>query len=98
LVSLKKDNSALWNGEKGAKLVKITSSVPEVYAFIRQNEINKVLAVFNLSPKKQKVTLEATAYAGTYSSFLDNATVKLEPKISYTLNPWEYKIFTSVKK
>ena len=62
LVSLKKDNSALWNGEKGAKLVKITSSVPEVYAFIRQNDNDKVLAVFNLSPKKQKVTLEAKAY------------------------------------
>jgi glycosidase len=98
LVSLKKDNSALWNGEKGAKLVKITSSVPEVFAFIRQNETNKVLAVFNLSPKKQKVTLEATVYSGPYASFPDNAKVNLGPKISYTLNPWEYKIFTSVKK
>ena len=98
LVSLKKDNSALWNGEKGAKLVKITASLPEIYAFIRQNDTDKVLSIFNLSPKKQKVTLDAKVYAGTYASFPDNVSVKLGPKISYTLKPWEYKIFTSVKK
>jgi len=98
LVELKKSNSALWNGEKGAKLVKIASSVPEVYAFIRQNENDKVIAVFNLSPKKQKVTLDATAYAGTYASFPDKASVEVKPKLAYTLNPWEYKILTSLKK
>jgi glycosidase len=97
LVELKKSNSALWNGEKGAKLVKITSSVPEVYAFIRQNDKDKVLAMFNLSPKKQKVTLEATAYAGIYASFPDKASVKVKSKLTYILNPWEYKILTSVK-
>ena len=98
LVDLKKNNTALWNGEKGALLVKVTSSVPEVYAFIRQNDKDKVFAVFNLSPKKQKVTLDATTYAGKYTSFPGNTSVDVTPKLTYTLNPWEYKIMTSAKK
>ncbi|NWJ51676.1 MAG: alpha-amylase [Bacteroidetes bacterium] len=97
LVTLRKNNSALWSGEKGAKVVHIKSSVPEVYAFIRQNETNKVFAIFNLSPKAQKVTLEGKDLQGTYNAFPDNASVKID-KAEYTLNPWEYKIFTATKK
>ena len=98
LIKLKKDNPVLWNGEKGAKVVRVKSSVPEVYAFIRQNERNKVFAIFNLSAKIQKVTLDGKAYEGTYTAFIDNSTIVVGPKVSYTLKPWEYKIYTSTKK
>lgn len=97
LVALRKNNSALWNGEKGAKVEHLKSSVPEVYAFVRQNTTNKVFAIFNLSAKAQKVTLEGKDLQGTYISFSDNKSVKVE-KTDYNLKPWEYKIFTSTKK
>jgi glycosidase len=94
LVDLKKNNAALWNGEKGAKLVKIESSIPEVYSFIRKNEKNWVVAIFNLSPKKQKTKLETNGCAGNYISFPDNKKTFLAPRIDITLAPWEYKIYT----
>ncbi len=97
LITLRKNNAALWSGEKGAKLIRVKSSVPEVYAFVRQNETNKVVAVFNLSAQTQKVTLEGKGLTGTYHIFPDNKSVKIK-KAEYSLEPWEYKIFTSTKK
>lgn len=97
LVTLRKNNSALWSGEKGANVVHVKSSVPEVYAFIRQNKTNKVFAIFNLSANEQKVTIEDKGVQGTYNIFPSNKSVKIS-KAEYTLKPWEYKIFTSTKK
>jgi glycosidase len=50
LSSLKKNNSALWNGEFGAKLNKINTTNDSVaYAFVREDANSKVLVVMNLS-------------------------------------------------
>ena len=50
LVSLKKNNAALWNGVAGGPKKFVETSAPQqVLAFTREKDGNQVLAIFNLS-------------------------------------------------
>ncbi len=98
LISLKKDNSALWNGVYGADLVRVNSDNDKaVFAFIRENENNKVFAVFNLSAKPLKIKLQGDAFIGKYTDFSAKTETELKAEHALNLKAWEYKIFTSTK-
>jgi glycosidase len=98
LIKLKKDNSALWNGVYGADLVRVNSDNDKaVFAFIRENENNKVFAVFNLSAKPLKIKLQGDAFVGKYTDFSLKTESELKAEQVMSLNAWEYKIFTSTK-
>lgn len=95
LFALKKEHSALWNGAWGARMVRVFNNVPaKVLSFVRQNEHDKVFAVFNLSPESQTVTFRDHLYHGNYVDFSGGETVELDAS-SIKLAPWEYRIYTS---
>ncbi len=60
LFALKRDNTALWNAAWGARMVNVFNDAPtRVLSFVRQNERDKVFAVFNFSNRPQVVRFYA---------------------------------------
>lgn len=57
LIGLKKGNSSLWNGVAGGRMKFVETSAPQqVLAFMRENDNNQVLSVFNLSASRLRPT------------------------------------------
>lgn len=96
MVELKSTNPALLNGEKGSDMFRIKSQNPLIYAFTRENEGGKVLAIFNLSKTKQVVTISNDALAGSYIDWFSGNEVKVETSKEFTFEPWGFILY--VKK
>ncbi len=97
LISLKKNNQALWNGEKGGELIKIkNSNDSSVISFIRKKDNNKIFILTNLSKNNKEVTINDKEVFDTYMDFFNNDDVSLTENEKFFLKPFEYKIF--VKK
>ncbi len=95
LFALKKKNSALWNGKWGARMVHVPNNAPlEVLSFVRQDEKEKVFAVFNFSAKAQSIKFNDTLYHGKYSDYMNGNQVEFSAATQLELKPWEYHIFT----
>ena len=94
LFKLKESNHALWNGEKGGDFKIIPSSYGKmVFAFTREKENDKVVAVFNLSNKEISVQLNSPDLTGSYINLFNNEKVSLLSIENLNLNPWEYRIY-----
>jgi len=91
---LKGQSAVLSAGERGADIFRVKSSNDvNVLAFVRENETEKLFAVFNLSPLEQVITLEGDTYTGVYENYMkgDKKTFNLGDTIK--LNPWEFSIY-----
>ena len=53
---------------------------------------NTVIAVMNMSGEQQTVTLDLTGFEGSYKCLCGHKH-QLEPAQSFTLEPWQFKIF-----
>jgi glycosidase len=94
LFDLKKANTTLWNGKWGATMIRIPNSVPtKVFSFVRQNEQDKVFAVFNFSDVSQTVEFAEHLYHGQYTDYLGETTIDLAADTPLTLEPWGYRVF-----
>ncbi|MGB3605509.1 alpha-amylase family glycosyl hydrolase [Psychroserpens sp.] len=94
LFALMKNNTALWHAKWGATMIKVPNNAEsEVLSFVRQNEKDKVFAVFNFSDQPKTVTFKERLYHGNYSVFQSNEQIILDDNSSVVLKPWEYKIF-----
>jgi len=94
LFTLKKSNTALWNARWGAKMIHVPNSAPErVFSFVRQNDRNKVFAVFNFSSEPQTVTFRETLCHGTYTEYFNAVRVEFSDNNSLALKPWDYRIY-----
>ncbi len=92
LNKLKKETPALWNGEFGGDMQIVTTDKPETsFAFLRTNGNNKVLAVFNLSGKKQKVTVKTVKSSAT--DLFTQKNIELNDNQTFDLPAWGYKVF-----
>lgn len=100
LFDLKHSNSALWNGQWGARMVHVPNSAPaQVLSFVRQNERDKVFVVLNLSPGKQTFTFpddHMPLVAGQYTDYLTQARITLDPTTTIILGAWESLILIAV--
>jgi glycosidase len=96
LVSLKTKNAALWNNST-AKLVPVSGSNDSVISYSRTQGTNRVLTVINASDATQKVTLDLTRISGSYYLFSTGKLAKLKTKLTLTLKPWQYEIYSSNK-
>ena len=93
LISLKKNNVALWNGTAGAPMVFVESSAPQqVLAFTRGKDKNQVLAVFNLSAQPVEATIQLPQ-AGDYREYFSGETTTLEKGSTIKLDQWGYQVF-----
>lgn len=94
LFALKHENTALWNAPWGALMVKVPNSAEaQILSFVRQNDRDKVFAVFNLSAATQTVTLSETLYYGEYTDYLNGEAVAFDGPTEMTLAPWQYFVY-----
>lgn len=94
LFILMKENTALWHAKWGATMVKVPNNFEsEVLSFVRENENDKVFAVFNFSDKAKSLKFKETLYHGKYSDFTTEEQVTLDENSNLELAPWGYKVF-----
>lgn len=95
LVSLKKNNAALWNGVAGGPKKFVETSAPQqVLAFTREKEDNQVLAIFNLSAQPVEATIQLPK-AGDYKEYFSGEEKSLEKGSTIKLEQWGYQVFVS---
>jgi len=90
---LKAENEALFAGDAGGKMIRITGSDDaRVFAFSREKNRNKVLTILNLSADSV-VYVPATNISGSYRDAFTDENVELENGAPLNLKPWDYKVF-----
>lgn len=98
LFHLKKDNQALWNGIKGGKIEFVnTNDNKNILAFIRYNNADKVLTIFNMSKKEKSVIIDSEFIEGDYFDFKNGSKVHINNKLNLILQPWTFNIFSTKK-
>jgi glycosidase len=94
LLALKKQNTALWNGRWGARMIHVPNSVPaRVFSFVRQNDLEKIFVVLNFSGQAQTVTCHEHLFHGTYTEFFSHQPIELRASSELQLEPWGYRIW-----
>ena len=98
LFALMKTNTALWHAQWGTTMIKVpNSSEKEILSFVRQNEKDKVFAVFNFSNKIQSVTFKETLYHSEYMNFFSKEITSLDENVALNLKPWGYEVFVKTQ-
>ncbi len=92
LFALKHANTALWNAHWGALMVQVPNDAG-VFSFVRQNERDKVFAVFNFSKDPKTATFQDGLFPGAYTDYLSGEKVTLDAGTKLTLPPWGYRLF-----
>lgn len=90
LLTLKKNNHALWNGEHGGEMIRITTDNPNIYAYKRVKDKHSVVVVLNLSHSPQKVHLNESLSGDLHEVFTQEAASS-----DLSLENWGYKIFAT---
>ncbi|WPJ98182.1 alpha-amylase family glycosyl hydrolase [Coraliomargarita algicola] len=91
LFQWKKRNQALWNGAHGGDFVSFnTGAEAQVWAFYREMNSDKIVALLNLSPEAVSFTIHDSALAGDYTDVLTDERHTLSARENITLNPWGY--------
>jgi cyclomaltodextrinase len=95
LFQLKKNNRALFNGDRGGKVVFLECTNKEkIFAFTRSSDGNKFLAIFNLSNRPLEFELTGESLQGSYKNYFSGKLESFVSQETFNLNPWEYRIFT----
>jgi glycosidase len=94
LISIKKANKALWNGDAGGDIhfCKMTKE-NNLMAFSRSIASNKVLCVFNLSADTLSNTIDDETLSGVFRNAFTGGKKTIDIDERLTLAPWEYKIY-----
>jgi len=94
LFLLMKQNTALWHAKWSSRMIKVPNNYEsEVFSFVRQNEKDKVFAVFNFSKNDKIIEFEEKLYHGNYTDFSTKNEIELNENSVLELKPWSYKIF-----
>jgi len=94
LFQLKKNNKSLCNGDRGGEMIFIQSTKEEdIFAFTRSSESDKILAIFNLSDEPLEFDIMGETLQGSYKNFFTGKLESFVSKVSFKLNPWEYRIY-----
>lgn len=94
LLHLKKENRALWNGERGGLLQRVlTNNDVAIFAFVREKDEDKVFVALNLSEQEQSVTLNGASFVGTYRNVFTGENLTLEEQATLTLPAWGYVVY-----
>ena len=93
LFALKKANTALWNGQWGAPMIRAWNSAPDkVLSFVRENDQDKVLAMMNFSAEEQRFTFSDGPFEGDYRDYFSGKSVTVTPDTELGLPPWGYMV------
>ncbi|HDP76051.1 MAG TPA: alpha-amylase [Bacteroidales bacterium] len=99
LTALKKVAKVLDAGDRGADIFRITTTADSsVFAFVRENETQKLFAIFNLSAKDQAFNFTGDAHLNSsYVDYFNNSPKTFTKGEGVTLKPWEFSIYLSNK-
>jgi len=94
LFRLMKNNTALWHAKWGSRMLKVPNNFEnEVFSFVRQNQNDKVFAIFNFSDETKNIKFKEQLYFGEYMDFHTDNEISINANSSIELNPWAYKIY-----
>lgn len=94
LIKMRKENSALWNGEFGGPMVKIkTNKDKKVFAFYREKDENRVIVFLNLTKKPVAFKVALKDMSGEYTEYFKKEELTIPEKAAMSLEPWGYKVF-----
>jgi len=94
LLGLKRRNPALWNGIAKGDFKRVNNS-PNTLIFERVNGNHKVLAIFNLSPKKQTEKVQVT-FQGMKEKLNNGITIEKQGKnVNLELKGWGYSVWST---
>lgn len=98
LLALKRDNTALWNADWGARMLPVHNNQPaQILSFVRQNTKDKVFAVFNFSDTPQHVSFKQHLHHGSYTDYLSGETVQFNEGSTLKLAAWDYRIYVQAQ-
>jgi glycosidase len=98
LIAMRRNNTALWAATKGADMERIpTPNNPTVYSFVRKNDKDKVLAIFNFGAEKVTFDLSNEILEGEYVNVLTGENKQLSGAETMTLNPWGFLVLEGKK-
>ncbi len=96
ILRLKRENRALWNGGSGGSLTRIPTQDPKrFFAFLRDKDGDRVLAVLNLSDEDRNVTLSGAFFSGIYKNVFNGEETTLGDGSVLNLPDWGYAVFES---
>lgn len=94
LFSLLEQNTALWHGKVGGKMIRIwTDHTDEVFSFSRDNGDDKVLALINFSDQPLTVELLDGPAAGNYRDAFSDEVISLKLGDRVEIAPHGYRVF-----
>jgi len=93
LISLKKSNQALMNGDDGGSMTLIkTNKDNKIFSYYREKDANRIVVFLNLSKKVVTFKPDLTNIEGEYRNYFGNNTETLALKDSISLDAWSYKV------
>ncbi|WP_144096993.1 alpha-amylase family glycosyl hydrolase [Croceicoccus sediminis] len=99
LIAFRKANPALANGQWGARMQQVVNDKPkQLFAWVRQQDGNKVVGLFNLSAQPVRAKLADALAAGTYTEFGTGESVTIADEGTVTLPAWGYRLLSSGAK
>jgi glycosidase len=94
MVTLKKHNKALWNGDEGGPMVRFsTGNDSTIFAYSRQKDNSKVVVFLNLSKKNVALKSLPENLSGEYTDYFGGVKTTLPLADSLRFEPWGFKIF-----
>ncbi|HDO27552.1 MAG TPA: alpha-amylase, partial [Bacteroidetes bacterium] len=97
LNELKKNNKALWNGTAGGDIIGIgRDQNKNVFACERKKDDNRILAIINLSAKKQKFTIDSDMFVGDFTDVFRDEKVTIDVGHQFDLEPWQYIVLKNL--
>lgn len=95
LLTLKKENKALWNGAFGGDIERITSDNDEsVFAFFREKEGKAVFVILNFSPDSLQINFNGDKFEGEYTSLFGSTKANFVKGLKMELKPWDYQVWS----
>ncbi|HQS69083.1 MAG: alpha-amlyase [Novosphingobium sp. 28-62-57] len=96
LIAFRKANPVLANGQWGARMVKVENDKPQqLFSWVRRDDRNKVLGLFNLSAKPVTAKLADALPAGTYTEFGSGKSVTIGAQDTVELPAWGYRLLAT---
>ena len=93
LFALKRANTALWNAHWGAKMIDVPNSATHaILSFVRNNQRDKVFAVFNFSAQPQTVTFSGALCEGAYIDHFSGDVVNVDETTTIRMTSWAFRV------
>jgi glycosidase len=70
-----------------------TGADDHVFAFTREKDGNKIVAIFNLSNKAQSADIQSALTKGKLRDINSGVKAPQGANVKFNLKPWEYKVF-----